>query len=122
MSQPNEVYENFKSIFQDEVREKFVVFWLNTANKVIGFEIISEGDLNSSIASPREIFRGAIVSSCAGIILAHNHPSGNATPSNEDIKLTSGIVDAGKIIGIKVLDHIIFGNDSYTSFIEKRLI
>ena len=109
-------------MFDGEVKERFVVFWLNSANVVTGFEVISEGTLNSSVVHPREVFRGAIVATCANIILAHNHPSGNTEPSNEDISITKKLVEAGKIIDIKVFDHLIFAEDAYTSFVEKRLI
>lgn len=109
-------------MFDGEVRERFVVFWLNSANVIIGFEIISEGILNASVVHPREVFRGAIVSTCANIIIAHNHPSGNQEPSSEDIALTKKLVEAGKIIEISVFDHIIFAEDSYTSFVERKLI
>jgi DNA repair protein RadC len=74
------------------------------------------------LVHPREVFRGAIVATCANIILAHNHPSGNLEPSREDISITKKLVEAGKIVDISVLDHIIFGDDGYTSFVEKRLI
>lgn len=104
------------------MRERFVVFWLSSANNVTGFEIISEGTLNTSLVHPREVFRGAIVASCANIIIAHNHPSGNPEPSKEDISITQKLVDAGKLIEISVFDHIIFTDDAYTSFVEKRLI
>jgi len=109
-------------LFDGEVKERFVVFWLNSANIVQGFEIVSEGTLNSSVVHPREVFRGAIVSSCANIIVAHNHPSGNPEPSNEDISLTKKLVEAGKIIEISVFDHIIFAENTFTSFVERRLI
>lgn len=109
-------------MFDGEVRERFVVFWLNTANIVTGFEIISEGTLNSSVIHPREVFRGAIVASVANIILVHNHPSENPEPSREDINITKKLVEAGNIIDIKVFDHIIFAGDNYTSFVERRLI
>ena len=95
---------------------------MNSSNVVTGFEIISEGTLNSSVVHPREVFRGAIVATCANIIVAHNHPSGNPEPSNEDICLTKKLVEAGKIIEISLFDHIIFAEDTYTSFVEKRLI
>jgi DNA repair protein RadC len=119
---PKDVFENYQSLFKDQVRERFVVFWLNSANKVIGFEIISEGILNSSLTHPREVFRGAIVSTSAAIILAHNHPSGNPEPSQEDISITKQIVESGKIIGIPVHDHIIFAGNTYTSLAEKGLL
>jgi DNA repair protein RadC len=119
---PFDVFENYQSLFKDQVRERFIVIWLNSANKVVGFEIISEGILNSSLTHPREVFRGAIVSTSASIILAHNHPSGNAEPSQEDIAITKQIVDSGKIIGIPVHDHIIFAGNTYTSLAEKGLV
>ena len=97
------------------------MFWLSSSNVVTGFEIISEGLLNSSLVHPREVFRGAIVATCANIILAHNHPSGNPDPSSEDIAITRKLVEAGKILDISVFDHIIFG-DSITSFVERKLI
>src|ERR1035437_3064676 len=122
ITSPQDMFTIFKFIFLNLVQEKFLVFWLNSANKVIGFDTISQGNLNSSIVSPREVFRGAVVSSCASIILAHNHPSGNPEPSAEDISITKKIHEAGKLLDIPVFDHIIFAGDSYTSFVEKRLI
>jgi DNA repair protein RadC len=109
-------------LFDGEVKERFVVFWLSSANIITGFEIISEGTLNASVVHPREVFRGAIVATSANIIVAHNHPSGNPEPSQEDISLTKKLVEAGKIIEISVFDHIIFAEDTYTSFVERRII
>ena len=119
---PSDVYDNFKFLFQSQVKERFVVIWLSTSNSIIGFEIITEGLLNSSLVHPREVFRGAIVATCNSIIIAHNHPSGNPEPSAEDISITKQIIESGKIIGIPVYDHIIFTDTQYTSFIEARLI
>jgi DNA repair protein RadC len=119
---PEDVTRNFAFLFNNQVKERFVVFWLNSANRLTGFEIVSEGILNSSLVHPREVFRGAIVSTSASIILAHNHPSGNPEPSSEDLSITRQIVEAGKIIGIPVHDHIIFAEGSTTSFAEKGLI
>src|ERR1041385_8771902 len=73
ISSPEDVAKSFNFLFKDQVRERFVVFWLNGANRVTGFEIVTEGILNSSLVHPREIFRGAIVATCASIIIAHNH-------------------------------------------------
>ena len=98
------------------------MFWLNSANRVTGFEIVSEGLLNSSLVHPREVFRGAIVATCASIIIAHNHPSGNTEPSAEDLAITKQIAEAGKVIGITVHDHIVFTDDGYCSFAERGLI
>jgi DNA repair protein RadC len=122
ITSPNEVYENFSFLFEGEVREKFIVFWLSTSNNVIGFEVISEGLLNSSLVHPREVFRGAIVATCANIILAHNHPSGNNEPSQEDISITKRLIEAGKILDISVLDHLIFCDEGFTSLVERRII
>jgi DNA repair protein RadC len=119
---PQDLFNSYGSLFKDQVRERFVVFWLNASNRVIGFEIITEGILNSSLVHPREVFRGAIVSSAASIIIGHNHPSENGEPSTEDIQITKQIVETGKIVGIPVHDHIIFAGDSYTSLEERGLI
>ena len=119
---PKDLHQHYHSLFDNQVRERFVVFWLNSANKVVGFEIITEGLLNSSLTHPREIFRGAIVTTAAAIIIAHNHPSGNMDPSEEDVRVTRQIVDAGKIIGIPVHDHVIFIDGSYSSLAESGLI
>jgi DNA repair protein RadC len=98
------------------------VFWLNSANKVVGYEVVSEDILNSSLTHPREVFRGAIVATAASVILAHNHPSDNIEPSQEDISITRQLVESGKILGIPVHDHIIFAGNSYTSLAERGLV
>lgn len=122
INNPEQLFQHFRSLFKDHVRERFVVFWLNANNKTTGFEVVSEGTLNQSLVHPREVYRGAIVATAAAIIIAHNHPSGNAEPSREDIEVTKQIVEAGKIIGIPCHDHIIFTNDSFTSFAERGLL
>jgi DNA repair protein RadC len=119
---PRDLHDHYHALFDNQVRERFVVFWLNSSNKVIGFEIITEGLLNTSLTHPREIFRGAIVATAASIIIAHNHPSGNSEPSDEDVRVTRQIVDAGKIIGIPVHDHLIFTDGTFTSLAEQGLI
>ena len=119
---PSDLHDNYHSLFDNQVRERFMVFWLNSGNKVVGFEIITEGILNSSLAHPREVFRGAIIATAASIIVAHNHPSGNPEPSSEDIAMTKQFVEAGKIIGITVHDHIIFANSTFTSMAERGLL
>ena len=119
---PEDLFRNYQSLFKDHVRERFVVFWLNCLNKIIGFEVVTEGLLNSSLVHPREVFRGAIVATSAAILIAHNHPSGNSEPSAEDIAITRQIVESGKIIGIPLHDHIIFAGESFTSFAERGLL
>lgn len=103
-------------------KEYFKIIMLNTKNVIISIEDISVGSLNSSIVHPREVFKEAIKRSSASIILVHNHPSGDPTPSKEDINITKRLIECGEILGIKVLDHIIFGYNKYTSLKEKDLI
>lgn len=103
-------------------KEHFQILMLNTKNHLIGVATISIGSLNSSIVHPRELFRTAIKRSAASIILAHNHPSGDATPSREDIEVTKRIKNAGDLVGIDVLDHIIIGDNCYYSFKEEKIL
>lgn len=100
-------------------REHFVVLHLNSKNMLLAKETVSIGSLNSSIVHPREVFRGAVMHGSAAIILAHNHPSGDPTPSNEDKILTSRLCEAGELLGIRVLDHIIVGGSWYLSLADK---
>ncbi len=103
-------------------QEHFVVLFLNTKNQVSAHETIFIGSLNASIVHPREVFQAAIRRNSASIICMHNHPSGDPTPSPEDIDVTRRLVEAGKILGIEVLDHIIIGDRRYTSMKEKGLM
>lgn len=103
-------------------REHFRALLLNTRNQVIGTDKVSVGTLNSSTVHPRELFRNAIKRSAASVILVHNHPSGDPTPSREDLDITGRLSEAGKIIGIEVLDHIIIGDNKFTSLKAKGLI
>ena len=122
ITSPAEVAEIFIPLLRDDQKEKFIVVCLNSANKIIKYETISIGNLNSSVVHPREIFKVAIDNTSASIILIHNHPSGNPEPSNEDISITRKIVEAGKIMDIPVFDHLIIAGGKFTSFVEKRLI
>lgn len=99
-------------------KEHFVCLFLNTKNHVIGQETLSMGSLNASIVHPREVFRAAIKRSSASIVCAHNHPSGDPTPSPEDVEITKRLVQAGEIVGIDVLDHIVIGDKRYVSLKE----
>lgn len=103
-------------------KEHFVCLFLNTKNHVIGQETLSMGTLNSSLVHPREVFRAAIKRSSASILCAHNHPSGDPTPSPEDIHLTNRLMEAGQIIGIDVLDHIVIGDRTFVSLKEQGLM
>ena len=101
-----------------EAKEHFLVVLLNSKNKVLEIKQISEGSLNSSVVHPREVFAPAVLHHAAAILTAHNHPSGDPTPSKEDKDLTNTLVQAGKYMGIPVLDHIIIGDARYFSFKE----
>lgn len=122
ITSPSDVAEIFIPLLRDEVKEQFIVVCLSSANKIIRYEKISIGNLNSSVVHSREIFKTAIENNSASIILIHNHPSENPEPSNEDISITKRLVDAGKIMDIPIFDHIIIAGNSYTSFVERRLI
>ena len=102
----------------DQDKEHFWVIGLNTRNNIKYIELVSLGTLNTTIVHPREVFRMAIFKGISRLILCHNHPSGNADPSEEDLKLTKRLTYAGEIIGIEVIDHIILG-DSFLSLQEK---
>jgi DNA repair protein RadC len=91
----------------DEDREVFLVLMLNTKNQVVGLHRAHVGSLNASIVHPREVMKCAILNNAASIIVGHNHPSGDPTPSREDIEVTKRLAEAGKIMGIEVLDHVI---------------
>lgn len=103
-------------------KEHFVCLFLNTKNHLLGQETLSIGSLNASIVHPREVFRAAIKCSSASIICAHNHPSGDPAPSPEDIQITKRLSEAGEIIGIDVLDHIIIGDGKFISLKEQGLM
>lgn len=122
ITSPQDIADVFIPLLKDELKERFIVVCLNSANKIIKYETISVGNLNSSVVHPREVFKSAIENSSASIILVHNHPSGNPEPSGEDIAITRKLSETGKIMDIPVFDHIIIAGDKFTSFVEKRLI
>ena len=100
-------------------KEQFVVVLLNSKNRIIGTETISEGSLTGSVVHPREVFQPAILQHAAAIVVAHNHPSGDPSPSMEDREITHTLVEAGKTMGIPVLDHLVIGDGTYYSFQEE---
>ena len=102
--------------------ENFIVLCLNTKNKIAGVHTISIGSLNASIVHPREVFKAALLNNASGIICLHNHPSGDPEPSREDIEITHRLVNAGNILGINVLDHIIIGDGRYISLGERGMM
>ncbi|NLW53039.1 MAG: DNA repair protein RadC [Tissierellia bacterium] len=119
---PETVAEYFYSHYQQSSTEEFVVLILDSKNKLIALETISVGTINSTIVHPREVFKGAIKRSANAIILVHNHPSGDPTPSDEDIRITKRLAEVGEIVGIKVLDHIVVGKNRHISLRERNII
>jgi DNA repair protein RadC len=103
-------------------KEHFVCLFLNTKNHLIGQETLSMGSLNASIVHPREVFRAAMKCSSASIVCIHNHPSGDPSPSPEDIQITRRLCEAGEIVGIDVLDHVIIGDGRFVSLKERGLM
>ncbi len=101
-------------------REHFRVIMLNTKNQVLGVEPVAVGSLNAAIVHPREIFKLPVKRSAAAVILVHNHPSGDPTPSREDVEVTQRLVEAGRLLGIEVLDHIVIGDNCYLSLRESQ--
>jgi DNA repair protein RadC len=97
----------------EQEKEHYYVMHLNIRSQVMMVELVTVGTLNSSLVHPRETFRRAVIAGAASIIIAHNHPSGEVDPSDEDMKVTRAMFDAGNILGITMLDHIIFTNDNY---------
>ena len=118
---PSQVYETF-SFLMKETKEMFITLHLDGKNRIIAMDLVSIGSLNQSIVHPREVFKTACLSNAAAIILVHQHPSGDSTPSSEDIAITRRLKEAGEIMGIKVLDHIIVGEGEYLSFVERGLL
>jgi DNA repair protein RadC len=118
---PKDVWENLKDL-RDNKKEHFVIFYLNTRNQEIEREIISVGTLNANLVHPREVFEPAVKNLAAQIIVAHNHPSGQTDPSEEDLAITKRLIEAGKLLGIEVLDHVIVAQKEFLSFKEKGII
>lgn len=116
---PNDAYEMIKEQLEGLDREQFIVACLNTKNEPTNITVVSVGSLNKAIVHPREVFKTAILSNAASIMAFHNHPSGETTPSQQDIQLTKRLYEAGELLGIKLLDHLIIGDGSFTSLKEK---
>ncbi|MFT9495791.1 JAB domain-containing protein [Anaerosolibacter sp.] len=122
ISSPDDVYELTVPFLKDLDREAMLVITLNTKNQPNSISVCSIGTINSSIVHPREIFKSAILSNAASIIIAHNHPSGDATESKEDVNISKRIYEAGKILGIELLDHLIIGDGHFTSLKERGIL
>ncbi len=119
---PEEVFREVKSKLKDKKKEYFLALLLDTRNRMIKNAEISIGSLDSSIVHPREVFKEALSVSAASVIFVHNHPSGDTQPSEDDIKLTKRLVEAGDVMGITVLDHVITGDGKFLSLKRQGLL
>lgn len=118
---PEDIWKELKDI-RDHKKEHFVIFFLDSRNQEIKREIISIGSLNANLVHPREVFEPAVKNLAAQVILAHNHPSGDPEPSEDDLELNKRLVEAGKILGIAVMDHIVVSKSGDFSFKEQKLL
>lgn len=116
------VYEAFRAHFDPVDREQFLALILDGRNRLLGFNLVAIGTLTSALVHPREVFKAAILANAAAIILVHNHPSGDPEPSAEDRALTSRLKEAGEILGIRILDHIVIGDGRFCSLSEEGLL
>ena len=115
---PSETAASLMTMLQDEPSEVFAILCITTKHRVIGYHEVSRGTLDATLVHPREVFKVALLANAAAIILTHNHPSGDPSPSPDDVQLTRRLVDAGALLGVEVLDHIIVGDGRYYSFNE----
>lgn len=122
VSSSRDAYQVLLPVFQDLNHEEFWVLLLNRANYIIGKQLISKGGLAGTVADPKIIFKMALEQGAANLILAHNHPSGNLKPSSQDLNITKKLVEAGKMLELYVLDHLIITNKMFYSFGDEGLI
>ena len=124
VTDPDSVASLLKNILSglDADQEHFIILTLNKANAVTGYKLVHTGGQDETLCDPRSIFRHALLMGATALILCHNHPSGRPEPSAEDRALTAKLASAGKMLGIKILDHIIIGGDSFSSFAARGLL
>ncbi|MGC9349996.1 MAG: RadC family protein [Anaerolineae bacterium] len=118
---PSDAAHILMPVIGHKEQEHFVVLYLDTRNRVTSREILYKGSLNTSLVRIAEVFRGAVRRNCAAVIVAHNHPSGDPNPSPEDVALTRRLVEAGKLLEVDVLDHLVIGQNRYVSLRERAL-
>lgn len=119
---PRDVFERCAPSMRDLMQEEFRVLMLNTQHAVVREALVTRGTLDTSVVHPREVFRTAVAEGAASLILVHNHPSGDPTPSAEDREVTRQLAAAGRLLGIPVLDHVVIGDARYVSFVEAGLL
>ena len=111
----SDVYELVKDELVSSDRERFLSVMLTSKNHLIGVETVSVGSISATILAPKDVFKSAILANAVSIILSHNHPSGDLDPSDSDIRITNHLIEAGELLGVKVLDHLIVSNQGYKS-------
>jgi DNA repair protein RadC len=116
---PSDVYRHFHPSLRDARQERFVVVLLDARQRVLRSEVISQGTLTASLVHPREVFRPALRDAAAALVLVHNHPSGDPTPSTEDREVTARLASAGEILGIRVVDHVVVAERGFCSLREE---
>jgi DNA repair protein RadC len=119
VSTPQQAAAVLRPRIEDWSKEHFLAILLDARNRIVGIETVSVGSLSASIVHPREVFKPALLASAAGLLLAHNHPSGDPQPSPEDLAITRRLVDAGALLGIEVLDHLVFTPRAFVSMKER---
>jgi DNA repair protein RadC len=122
LSEPETVFRLLKSEAGNEKRECFWVLFLDSRNRLVGRRSVSTGSLDTTVAHPREVFDPAIRASAAAVVVVHNHPSGDPTPSDDDLRLTRRLAEAGRVLGIRLLDHVIVTGEKYYSFRSHVLV
>jgi len=118
----SDVYQYYVDELQNKTKEYFYALFLDTKNRILKEELVSIGTLNESLIHPRELFNSAVQASCNSVIIVHNHPSGDCVPSENDKEVTKVLVEAGEIMGIKVLDHVIIGKEGFMSLKESGIM
>jgi DNA repair protein RadC len=121
-TEPGQVAAALRAILKDETIEVFAVVLLSARHQIIGYHEVTRGTVDRSLVHPRDVFKIALLANASGIVLAHNHPSGDPTPSTDDRALTRRLCDAGTLLGIDVLDHIIIGEPGYASFRDMGIL
>ena|SRR5437773_11813119 len=120
----SDVEQVARAIYQtlDADKEHFILLAMNNKNRVNGFKVVSTGSLTSSLVHPREVWRSALHLCAAAVVFVHNHPSGDSAPSPEDQEITRRLKETGEVLGIRVLDHVVLGNDRFFSFSDRGLL
>lgn len=122
VTSPKEAFAVLRPRIEDWSREHFLVILLDARNGVVGIETVSVGSLSASIVHPREVFKPALLASAAGIVVGHNHPSGDPEPSPEDLAVTKRLANAGELLGIQIHDHVVFCERGFISLKERGVL